>query len=68
MAQNLTLDDFGGANFENCSENLLYTRPDAVLNVHRAFLEVGSDVIETNTFGATQLFCRNSALPTKPTT
>ncbi|MFN2393780.1 MAG: homocysteine S-methyltransferase family protein, partial [Pyrinomonadaceae bacterium] len=51
MAQNLTLDDFGGANFENCSENLLYTRPDAVLNVHRAFLEVGSDVIETNTFG-----------------
>ncbi|MBA3633056.1 MAG: methionine synthase [Acidobacteria bacterium] len=51
MAQNLTLDDFGGANFENCSENLIYTRPDAVLNVHRAFLEVGSDVVETNTFG-----------------
>lgn len=51
MAQNLTLDDFGGANFENCSENLIYTRPDAVLNVHRAFLEVGCDVIETNTFG-----------------
>ena len=51
MAQNLTLDDFGGANFENCSENLIYTHPDAVLNVHRAFLEVGSDVIETNTFG-----------------
>ncbi len=51
MAQNLTLEDFGGANFENCSENLIYTRPDAVLNVHRAFLEVGSDVIETNTFG-----------------
>ncbi|MGI8495936.1 MAG: hypothetical protein ACR2L1_11600 [Pyrinomonadaceae bacterium] len=23
MAQNLTLDDFGGANFENCSENLI---------------------------------------------
>jgi 5-methyltetrahydrofolate--homocysteine methyltransferase len=51
MAQNLTLDDFGGANFENCSENLIYTRPDAVLNVHSAFLEIGSDVIETNTFG-----------------
>ncbi|HEX8366930.1 MAG TPA: methionine synthase [Pyrinomonadaceae bacterium] len=51
MAQNLTLEDFGGANFENCSENLIYTRPDAVLNVHQAFLEVGSDVIETNTFG-----------------
>jgi 5-methyltetrahydrofolate--homocysteine methyltransferase len=51
MAQDLTLEDFGGANFENCYENLIYTRPDAVLNVHRAFLEVGSDVIETDTFG-----------------
>jgi 5-methyltetrahydrofolate--homocysteine methyltransferase len=51
MSQNLTIEDFGGANFENCSENLIYTRPDAVLKVHQAFLEVGSDVIETNTFG-----------------
>ena len=47
----LTIDDWGGPNFENCSENLLYTRPDAIEKVHTSFLEVGCDVIETNSFG-----------------
>ncbi len=51
--QNLTLDDFGGLRFEGCNENLLVTRPDAVENVHKAFLEVGCDVIETNSFNGT---------------
>jgi 5-methyltetrahydrofolate--homocysteine methyltransferase len=50
-AQGLTVEDFGGPQFENCSEHLLVTRPDAVENVHAAFLEVGCDVLETNTFG-----------------
>ncbi len=65
MAQDLTLDDFGGANFENCSENLIYTRPDAVLNVHRAFLEVGSDVIETNTFGGNTIVLQEFGIADK---
>ncbi|HBE83011.1 MAG TPA: hypothetical protein DDW24_09565, partial [Blastocatellia bacterium] len=43
----LTIDDWGGPNFENCSENLLYTRPDAIEKVHTSFLDVGCDVIET---------------------
>ncbi|MEJ7849034.1 MAG: methionine synthase [Pyrinomonadaceae bacterium] len=47
----LSIDDWGGPNFENCSENLLYTRPDAIEKVHTSFLEVGCDVIETNSFG-----------------
>ena len=51
QSQNLTLDDWGGAEFENCSENLLYTRPDAIERVHEGFLKVGVDVIETNSFG-----------------
>jgi 5-methyltetrahydrofolate--homocysteine methyltransferase len=51
--QNLTLDDFGGLRFEGCNENLLITRPDAVENVHTAFLDVGCDVIETNSFNGT---------------
>src|SRR5258706_8357614 len=51
--QNLSLEDFGGLRFEGCNENLLNTRPDAVENVHRAFLEVGCDVIETNSFNGT---------------
>ncbi|MCM3904715.1 MAG: methionine synthase [Pyrinomonadaceae bacterium] len=53
QVQNLTLDDFGGLSFEGCNENLLVTRPDAVEKVHSAFLEVGCDVIETNSFNGT---------------
>lgn len=53
QVQNLSLDDFGGLRFEGCNENLLITRPDAVENVHTAFLDVGCDVIETNSFNGT---------------
>ncbi|MBO0873095.1 MAG: homocysteine S-methyltransferase family protein, partial [Pseudonocardia sp.] len=45
----LSLDDFAG--LEGCNEILNDTRPDVVEQVHRANLEVGADVIETNTFG-----------------
>jgi 5-methyltetrahydrofolate--homocysteine methyltransferase len=48
-------EDFGGAALEGCNENLVFTRPDAVQEVHRQFLEAGCDVIETDTFGATSL-------------
>jgi 5-methyltetrahydrofolate--homocysteine methyltransferase len=48
----LTADDFGGSELEGCNELLVVTRPDAVDRVHRSFLEVGSDVVETDTFGA----------------
>ena len=52
---NLSIDEWGGPNFENCSENLLYTRPDAIESVHKAFLDVGCDVIETNSFGGSEV-------------
>lgn len=51
----LTADDFGGAELEGCNENLVFTRPDVVLDVHRAYLAAGADVVETNTFGGTPL-------------
>ncbi|HKZ80360.1 MAG TPA: methionine synthase [Pyrinomonadaceae bacterium] len=51
-AQGLTVEDYGGPQFENCTEHLLITRQDAVEKVHTAFLDVGCDVVETNTFGA----------------
>ncbi len=51
----LPIEDWGGANFENCSENLLYTQPDAIEAVHSAFLDVGCDVIETNSFGGSEI-------------
>ena len=52
---NLSIDDWGGPKFENCSENLLYTKPDAIRAVHTSFLEIGCDVIETNSFGGSEV-------------
>mgnify|MGYP003350012587 CR=1 FL=1 len=51
----LSAEDFGGAALEGCNENLVFTRPDVVKEVHRQFLEVGADAIETNTFGAASI-------------
>jgi 5-methyltetrahydrofolate--homocysteine methyltransferase len=53
--QRLTAQDFGGPALEGCNENLVRTRPDVVLGIHRAYLEAGSDVVETNSFGGTKL-------------
>ncbi|MEO5843176.1 MAG: methionine synthase [Acidimicrobiales bacterium] len=50
--QNLTADDFGGPQLEGCNEFLGITRPDVIERFHRAYCELGVDVIETNTFGA----------------
>ncbi len=47
----LTADDFGGAALEGCNEVLCATRPDVIEDLHRSFLEVGVDVVETNSFG-----------------
>jgi 5-methyltetrahydrofolate--homocysteine methyltransferase len=53
--RHLTAEDFGGAALEGCNENLVRTRPDVVLGIHRAYFEAGSDVVETNSFGGTPL-------------
>jgi 5-methyltetrahydrofolate--homocysteine methyltransferase len=53
--QNLTAEDFGGAQYEGCNEYLVHTKPEAVAKVHRDFLAAGADVIETDTFGATSI-------------
>ena len=55
QTQNLTAADFGGPEYEGCNEYLVHTKPDAVEKVHRSFLEVGADVIETDTFGGTSV-------------
>ena len=55
QVQNLTAADFGGPEYEGCNEYLVVTNPGAVENVHRAFLEAGADVIETDTFGGTSI-------------
>ena len=50
QAADPTLEDF--QNHEGCNEILNVTRPDLVRSVHDAYLAVGVDAIETNTFGA----------------
>src|SRR3954468_24482889 len=50
QAANPSMEDFQG--HEGCNEILNVTRPDVVRSVHDAYLAVGVDCIETNTFGA----------------
>src|SRR5712691_4441874 len=53
QSQNLTPDDFGG--LDGCNEYLVETKPDAIEKVHAGFLEVGCDVVETDSFGSTSI-------------
>ena len=48
----LTADDFGGPELEGCTDILSVTRPDVIANLHESFFRAGSDVVETNSFGA----------------
>ncbi|WP_243526386.1 methionine synthase [Bacillus pseudomycoides] len=51
----LTAQDFGGEEYEGCNEYLVKTRPDVILDIHKAYIKAGADIIETNTFGATNI-------------
>ncbi|MBW3662626.1 MAG: methionine synthase [Actinobacteria bacterium] len=51
QARELTDADYGGEAYEGCPEMLNRTRPDVIEELHRSYLEVGVDAVETNTFG-----------------
>ncbi|HUK23354.1 MAG TPA: methionine synthase [Terriglobales bacterium] len=53
QARNPSVDDFWGK--EGCNELLVLSRPDIIRDIHASFLQVGCDVVETNTFGATSV-------------
>jgi 5-methyltetrahydrofolate--homocysteine methyltransferase len=55
QAMNLTAEDFGGERYNGCYDFLAITKPEAVAAVHRAYFEVGVDVVETNTFRSNPL-------------
>ncbi len=40
---------------KNCIDVLVLTQGDAIRGIHAAYLEAGSDIVETNTFGATRV-------------
>src|SRR5579875_1082864 len=52
QALGLGADAFGGHQLEGCYEILNLSAPSLVEQLHRSFLDVGVDAIETNTFGA----------------
>ncbi len=55
QGQGLTADDFGGEQYNGCNEYLIFSKPSAVEKIHVDYFQAGSDVVETNTFGATSI-------------
>ena len=55
QVQNLTAEHFGGEQFNGCNDYLVISYPEAVEKVHRSFLEVGVDVLETDTFRSNRI-------------
>src|SRR5579884_3694568 len=60
QSHGLSAEDFGGK--EGCNDYLVVTRPDVIRDIHASFLEVGCDVIETDTFNASRLRLAEYAL------
>jgi 5-methyltetrahydrofolate--homocysteine methyltransferase len=68
-ARKFTETDFRGREFashpkdlRNLIDVLSITQPEAIEQIHRAYLEAGADIIETNTFGATSVSLADFAL------
>ncbi|AOM84181.1 methionine synthase [Salisediminibacterium beveridgei] len=52
---NLTPEQFGGEDYEGCNEYLNVTSPEVIRGIYADYLAAGADIIETNTFGATEI-------------
>lgn len=52
---NLTAEQFGGERYNGCFDHLALSYPKAVDTIHRAYFEVGVDVVETNTFRSNRI-------------
>src|SRR5438270_5033526 len=50
---NPTVDDYAGK--EGCTEILLETHPKWIEDLHASFFQAGSQVVETNSFGANRI-------------
>ena len=57
--KNLTADDFGGEKYEGCNDYLVLTKPEIIKNIHKEYLKSGSDIIETNSFGALDIVLKD---------
>ncbi len=53
--QRMQLPADAWAGCEGCNELLNVTSPDAIVAMHRSYLDAGAQVVETNTFGASRI-------------
>ncbi len=61
--RNFQEEHFRGDRFKDHAKDFLrgnndllsLTQPEAILDIHRMYLEAGSDMIETNTFSSTSI-------------
>src|SRR5215831_13323270 len=58
--------DWKGKELKGSIELLLLTRPNAIDQIHRRYLEAGADIIETNTFSATTIGMHDFLFQGKP--
>ena len=52
---NLSATDFGGERTSGCNDYLVISAPEIIKKVHQSFLDVGVDVLETDTFRSNRL-------------
>jgi 5-methyltetrahydrofolate--homocysteine methyltransferase len=62
QVQNLTAEHFGGEQYNGCNDFLVISYPEAVEKVHRSFLEVGVDALETDTFRSNRITMKEYGL------
>ncbi len=62
---NLTAEDYGGRATEGLNDYLALVKPSVITGVHRAFLEVGVDVIITCSFRANRITLKEYGLEDK---
>ena len=63
--QKLTAADFGGERYLGCNDYLVLSSPQTVSKIHKAYLEAGADVVETDSFRANRLTLADYALADK---
>lgn len=59
MIQNLVEDEF------LCPDQLNLTHPEVILHIHKEYIKAGSDIIQTNTFGANYIRLKRFGLEQK---
>ncbi|WP_186649085.1 methionine synthase [Fluviispira vulneris] len=55
FANNPTIDDYGGIDFDGCVELLNERRKEWIQTIHNNYFNAGSDAVETNTFGCNEV-------------